>query len=153
MVLGRLDIYGATHFPLCKLFLSLSKEVSRGLGTVHSRRSSSLFGWLCLLSWVWCRNLNGVVHALRGIFPNVLAREMMPGLVARCCLLGVLLAIFREERLILFDVIQGCGSKLLRVVVLVNTSRSALGSVGPALRAARRLLQIATVSAVMVDSR
>jgi hypothetical protein len=153
MALGRLNIYRTVRFLLCEFFLSLSKEMSRGLGTIHGRWSSSGFLlWLCLLylaCLVWGRNLHGIVHALWCILPDILAGEIVPGLVTRCWLLGVLVAVFREKWLIFLDIIQRSGSKLLRIVVLVDAGRSALGSIGSAQRAAKGLVKVAAISTIM----
>jgi hypothetical protein len=73
----------------------------------------------------------------------------MSGLATRCGLLGILLTVFREEGLIFLDIIQRSGSKLLRVVVLVDAGGSALGSIGSAQRAAEGLIQVGAVSTIM----
>jgi hypothetical protein len=153
MALGRLGIYRTVCFLLCEFFLSLSKEMGRGLGAVHGGWSSpGLLLWLCLFylpCLVWGRNLYSVVHAVWCILPNILTRKIVPGLVTGCWLLGVLVALFREKWLIFLDIVQRSGSKLLRVVVLVDTGRSALGSIGSAQGATEGLIKVAAISAVM----
>jgi len=88
------------------------------------------------------------VHAVRGILPNVLAREIVSCLVARCWLLSFLLTLFREKRLIFFHVVQRSGSKFLRIIVLIDAGGSALGSARPAQRSTCWFLQVAATSTV-----
>jgi hypothetical protein len=65
------------------------------------------------------------VNTVGGVFPDILAGEVMASLVAFGTLCLLLLGLFGKERLILLDIFEGSRRELLRVILLVNACRAA----------------------------